>query len=111
MNDRDIEIYHHPNPEMKSFITQEDISAMRVEHFKRPLEGIPEPSLHALGPIGSRVVREILSIHGIREIRIKPKELLVKKEGTANWDEISPIVIETLKRSLRRRQMRIVKRQ
>ena len=110
MDENKISIYHHPNPEMKSFLTQEDISALRVEHFKNALENIPDSSLKALGPIGARIVTEILAISGIREIRIKPKEVLVKKERTADWKGIIPAVVRILERSLRRKRMKIVKR-
>ena len=110
MNKREISIYHHPNPEMKSFLTREDISAMRVEHFKGSPDNISDAALHSLGPIGSRVVKEIFKIPGIREIRIKPKEILVKKEGESLWADIEPLIIETLERSLRRKKIKVVKR-
>ena len=110
MKDREIVVYNHPNPEMKSFLTREDISAMRVEHFKGPSESISEGALHALGPIGSRVVREIFKNPGIREIRIKPKEILVRKEEASLWADIESGIIEILERSLRRRQFKVVKR-
>jgi hypothetical protein len=38
MRNQNVVIYHHPNPEMKSFLISEEISAQRVEHFKRPLQ-------------------------------------------------------------------------
>jgi hypothetical protein len=38
MRNQNVGIYHHPNPEMKSFLISEEISAPRVEHFKRPLQ-------------------------------------------------------------------------
>ena len=109
MNHQPIDIYHHPNPEMKSFLTREDISAMRVELFKAPLDKNKEGAIGALGPIGSRIVREIFTIPGIREIRIKPKEILVKKEEAALWADIESKVVEILERSLRRKRIKIVK--
>ncbi len=38
MRNQNVVIYHHPNPEMKSFLISEEISAQRIEHFKRPLQ-------------------------------------------------------------------------
>lgn len=83
-----VTIYEHPNPEMKSSLTTEDISAPRLEHFQRPLERYSETALKSLGVIGAQIVREIMGIPGVKEIRIKPKEIRMTKEIASSWGEI-----------------------
>lgn len=94
---------------MRSSLLREEISAHRVEHFKKPLSKESEYLLKTLGSIGAWTVREIMAIHGVMEIRIKPKEILIKKEMSSSWEGIEDRVINVLKRAMRRKQIRLVK--
>jgi len=109
--DRQIEIYIHPNPEIRSFLTNTEISAYRVEKFKKPLEKNWEHTLKQLGVIGAQVAKEIWAIHDVNEIHIKPKEIRIKKEISSSWETIEKKVVEILTRALRKKQIKVVKRQ
>jgi hypothetical protein len=104
-----ISIYVHPNPEIKSFTTMESISPPRVEYFKNPLNKEKEASLKQLGIIGAQIVKEVMAIPGVDEIRIKPKEIQMKKELNASWDDIEDMVCKILNRALQRKRIKIVK--
>ena len=106
-----IEIYLHPNPEIRSFLTNTEISSYRVEKFRKPPEKDWEPTLKQLGVIGAQLVKEILAIHDVSEIDIKPKEIRVKKKGSSSWEAIEKKVVEIVTRALRRKQIKVVKRQ
>ncbi len=77
----DIKIYHHPNPQIKSFLTDTEISVPRVEAFRQPLDSSNEDVLKQIGSIAGQIVRDIMSIPGVLEIRIKPKEIRMKKKN------------------------------
>jgi hypothetical protein len=109
-DEKKVVIYHHPNPEIKSFLTTEEISAPRLEHFKRPLDNDSEGVLGELGLIGAQIVKDIMAIPGVMEIRIKPKEIRMKKERSSSWEDIEGRVLRILNRALRRKQIRAVKR-
>jgi len=109
MSEPKISIYVHPNPEIKSFTTMEPISPPRVEYFKKPLNTKSEESLKQLGVIGSQIVREVMTIPGVKEIRIKPKEIRMKKELNASWDDIDDMVCKILNRALQRKGIKMVK--
>jgi hypothetical protein len=110
MADQDIVIYRHPNPEMKSFLLSEEVSSPRVEHLKNPLTKEAKASLKTLGVLGAQVAGQIMAISGVAALEIKPKEIRVKKEVTASWDDIQEKVIEILRRALMRKQMKLVRR-
>ncbi|MBW1701339.1 MAG: NifU N-terminal domain-containing protein [Deltaproteobacteria bacterium] len=110
MRSPEIVIYNHPNPEMKSFLTTVEISAPCVEHFRKPLKKDQEDTLKKqLGVIGTQIVNEIMAIPGIKEMTIKPKEILIKKERPSFWEEIEKPVIEILNRALRKKQIKMIK--
>jgi len=109
MVDSDIRIYHHPNPQIKSFLTTEEIFAPRVEAFKNPLDREMEDVLKQIGSIPRQVVRDVMSIPGVLELRIKPKEIRMKKKESASWGNIEGQVVEILKRAIKRRQIRMIK--
>ncbi len=108
MEDQKIEIYIHPNPEIRSFLTSRDISPPCVETFRPPLTADIDPALKALGTVASQIVRDILSIPGVREIRMKPNEVRIKKESSALWGDIEGRIIETLRHALRKKLLRLV---
>ena len=105
-----VEIYNHPNPEIKSFLTRVAISAPRVEKFQRPLQQDREADLKGLGVIGAQIVRDIMKVPGVQEIHIKPKEIRMKKELSSSWNEIEARILEILERALRKKDMRVVGR-
>ena len=109
--DGQIEIYLHPNPEIRSFLTNTEISVYRVEKFKKPPEKEWEHTLKQLGVIGAQVAKEILAIQDVNEIHIKPKEIRIKKESASSWEAIEKKVVKILTRALRRKQIKVVKRQ
>jgi hypothetical protein len=104
-----IGIYIHPNPEIKSFTTMESISPPRVEYFKNPLNKESEESVKQLGIIGAQIVKEVMAIQGVNEIRIKPKEIRMKKDLNASWDDIEEKVCKILKRALQKKEIKVVK--
>ena len=103
-----IDIYHHPNPEIKSFLLEEDLIPPYVERFKSPLDENSRKTLNKLGFIGAQVVKDITDLAGIREIRIKPKELIVKKELSFSWADLEGRIRNILERALKRRQIKAV---
>jgi hypothetical protein len=110
IRDQNVVIYRHPNPEMRSFLISEEISALRVEHFKKPhLKDLEEIS-ECLGVFGAQIVKEIMLIPGVMEFRIKPKEIMMKKEESSSWEEIEGKVCEILNRAIRRKRIRLVKK-
>ena len=109
MHDPKVVIYHHPNPEMRSYLTDEEISSLRVEHFKRPFNKESEDILKSLGHIGAQVVKEIIFIPEVEEVRIKPKEIMVKKGESSSWTGIEEKVMEIIYRAFRRKKITIIK--
>lgn len=105
-----VKIYIHPNPEIRSFLTSTEISAYRVEKFKKPPKKDWEHTLKQLGVIGAQVAKEILAIEDVNEIHIKPKEIRIKKELSSSWESIEKKVVEILTRALRKKQIKVVKR-
>ena len=109
MSEPKISIYVHPNPEIKSFTTMESISPPRVEYFKNPLNKESKESVRQLGIIGAQIVKEVMAIPGVNEIRIKPKEIRMRKEEDASWDDIEERVCKILKSALQRKGIKVVK--
>ena len=108
-NEELIKLYHHPNPEIKSFLTMENIYPASVEFFKNPFDEIENKRLQRIGTIASQIVRDIMAVPGVKEIRIKPKEIRMKKEAYASWDEIEEKVFQILSRALRKKKIKRVK--
>ena len=94
---------------MKSFLTPVELTPPRLEHFKKPLDKGSQAVLPQLGLIGSQVVKEIMALPGVMSLRIKPKEIMVKKEVSASWEDLEERIVVILKRSLRKKGMKIVK--
>ncbi len=110
MQNPEIVIYKHPNPEMRSFLTTVEISAPRVERFRKPLnKDLKDDLKKQLGVIGAQIVNEIMLIPGINKMTIKPKEIIIKKEISYSWEEIESPVTDILKRALRRKQFKVVR--
>ena len=109
MTEAPIKIYHHPNKEIESFLTKESLFPPRVEFLKNPLSENENERLQQLGAIASQIVRDIMALPGVREIRVKPKEVRMKKEEYASWNEIEPKVCQILNRALQRKGIKMVK--
>ena len=101
----EVQVYKHPNLEIRSFLTQKDISSYRVEYFKRTSLDQAEDTLKTLGTIGERAVREIMALPGVEGIHIKPRELRIRKQIFSSWDVLEPKIIEILKRAIRKKQI------
>lgn len=109
MGEQKVVIYHHPNPEMKSFLTPLEIFPPRVEHLKNPLKEDSQAILKNMGLIGGQVVRDIMALHGVLALEVKPKEIRVKKEVSASWEDLQDRIVVILERGLRRKSMKVVK--
>lgn len=109
MDDAKVEIYIHPNCEIRSFLTPLDIFAPRVDHFKNPLDQASQETLKRLTILEARIVREIMAIPGVEEVYTKPKEIRLKKKPSSSWKDIQEKVIAVLKRALRRKQIKVVR--
>ena len=109
MGEYKIEVYLHPNREIRSYLTMIEISTFRVEHFKKPFNGYTSDALITLGPMGSMIVKEILTLKGIQELHIKPKEIVIKKETQFSWEDIEKKVLKILNHAFRRKEIRVVR--
>lgn len=110
MDAHEVVVYHHPNPELRSFFTKLEISTPRVEHFKKPLNADSKDRLKTLGSIGAWTAKAILDTPGVKELRIKPKEILIKREASFFWEEVEETVIKIIRHALRRKEIRIIKK-
>jgi hypothetical protein len=108
LEDARIRVYHHPNQEIRSFLTAVDLFSPRVERFKNPLDQAAEEILKGSGTLEWRIVTEIMIIPGVEEIHTKPKEIRIKKNRSYSWQDIEPRVIQVLKQALRRKQIKAV---
>jgi hypothetical protein len=103
-----IQVIVHPNPEIKSFLFHEPISAPWLEIYKKPLDSATEERISRLGAIGGQIVRDLLEIDGLNWIRINPKEIMLKKELRADWTQIEPAILEILHRALRKKRIHVI---
>jgi hypothetical protein len=62
-----------------------------------------------LGTAGAQMVRDVMSIPGIAQIRVKPKEVRIRKVPHASWDVMEPEIIRIMDRTVRKSKMRILK--
>ena len=104
-----ITIYRHPNPEIRSFLTQEDLFPPFVALFKNPLDETAEEDLKKIGGLGKQIIRDIIALSGVKEIRVKPKEIRMKKAENVSWDGLEEKVCRILDRALRKKQIKRVK--
>jgi len=105
-----IRVYYHPNPEIRSYLIEESISPLRVEHLKGPLTDETAKALNKLGLIGAQVAKDILGINGVNEIRMKPQEIWIKKADSSSWDVLEGKILSIIERALRRKKIRLVNR-
>ena len=105
-----IRVYYYPNLEIRSYLIEESISSLRVEHLKGPLTDETAKALNKLGLIGAQVAKDILGIKGVNEIKMKPQEIWVKKTSSTSWDELEGKILSIIGRALRRKKIRLVNR-
>ena len=104
-----INIYLHPNPEIRSFLTQEDLFPPRVLSYKKPLGEIADEDFKKMGVFVSQIIREIMALSGVKEIRVKPKEIRMTKDENASWDDMEARVCQILDRALRKKRIKRIK--
>jgi hypothetical protein len=109
MHAKEIKIYYHPNTQIRSFLTQTEISSYRVEQFRNPLDKESEEKLKALGLLGAQMVKEIMEIPDVEKLIIKPKEIRIKKRRLSTWESIEDRVMDILSRALARKRFQLVK--
>jgi hypothetical protein len=109
METEEVRVYRHPNPEIRSYLMGEDITRPRVEAFQRPLAEDAKELSGRLGTIGAQVVRDVMEIQGVLDIRIKPKELRVRKAPDAEWEAIEGQILRILASAARRKKLRVLK--
>lgn len=107
---KNVRVYIHPNPEIRSFLTSSDIYPPRVDHYKKPFDSEKEVNLENLGFKDVQLIRDLMSVPGISEIRIKPQEIRVTKDALHSWDKIEGPLINTIERALRRKNFKAVTR-
>lgn len=110
MDSEAVRVYHHPNTEIRSYLTQDEITRPLYETFENPLNETQDSLSQRLGTIGARVVQEILGLSGVAQIRFKPKEIRVRKTLTATWEDLEPEILRIVERAVRRSRMRVLKR-
>ena len=109
MAEQEITIYRHPNREMRSFLIPVELIPPRVQYFSKPLGTESQAALAQLGQIGDRTVRDLLSLPDVACLWINPKEIRVKKEASASWEDLEEKILVILNRSLRRKAIRVVR--
>ena len=107
--DDDIVVYEHPNPHIKSFFIPDPIWPARVEVFRALLPQSSREEMKGMGNICEHVVRELLDIPGVIELRTRPREMLLKKDQATSWENIVPQVLKILRRAIRKQQIHLVK--
>lgn len=103
-----IRVYRHPNTQIRSYLLDEEIAPHRVERFVTHPQPEARSRIQSLGPIASRLVTEILAIPGIREIFVKPREIIARKEEAFPWDEVEPRLLRALESAARRKGFRVL---
>jgi hypothetical protein len=107
----EIDIYHHPNKEIRSFITPVEIFPPRVQRIRKALQGDWKRTLDpSSGVLERQILRELLDLAGLEQITVKPKEIRLTKERSASWDEIEAAVLKILQRALIKKRIKAIKK-
>lgn len=109
MESKGVRVYYHPNTEIRSYLTQDEITNPLYETFENPLNEDYNSLVQRLGTIGARVVQEILALPGVAQIRFKPKEVRVRKTAPTTWDDLEPEIMRIVERAVRRSRMHVLK--
>ncbi len=81
-----IQIENTPNPESLKFVTERIISTKETEEFQK----------NDINNISNVFIKELLSFKGVELVLISKNFLSVKKDKTAKWNELKPMVISHL---------------
>lgn len=110
MHHPDIEIYHHPNSHIRSYLTGTEISGYLVAFFEKPFtEGVPEDLEKRLGRIGTQLARELMGLGGVAAFHLKPKEIRIRKKTATPWETLEDRILEIVRRANRKSRIRLVK--
>ncbi|MDD3475172.1 MAG: NifU N-terminal domain-containing protein [Candidatus Dojkabacteria bacterium] len=88
-----------PNPNMRNYHTNFEISKSHIQIFYRPLRESTGGYLIEVGRKGATIVRRLFKIPGVTEVFVHPYSLGIKKGKCFKWDEIEPKVIEVIMKS------------
>ena len=81
-----IQIENTPNPESLKFVTEQVISTTESEEFQK----------NNINNISNVFIKELLSFKGVELVLVSKNFLSVKKDKTASWNELKPMVISHL---------------
>ena len=81
-----IQVEQTPNPDSLKFLSQKILSKVGTEEFKKT----------NLGNINIPFVKEILNFSGVELVLISDNFLTVKKDKSASWDSLKPMIISHL---------------
>ncbi len=109
MESQEVRVYRHPNPEIRSYLTNEEITKPRLEAFQRPPGEDPELLAKRLGTIGAQVILELTAVPGVQEVRIKPKEVRIRKAPFASWEAMEDQILRILASAVRRSRLRLLR--
>lgn len=88
-----------PNPNIRIFHTNFEISKSHIQIFYRPLRESSKEYLTKIGRKGATIVRRLFKIPGVTEVFVHPYSLGIKKGECFKWDEIEDRVIEVIMKS------------
>jgi len=88
-----------PNPNMRIFHTNFEISESHIQVFYRPLRESSEEYLTKIGRIGATIVRRLFRIPGVTRVFVHPYSLDIEKGECFEWNQIEPKVIEVIMKS------------
>jgi Fe-S cluster biogenesis protein NfuA len=81
-----IQVEQTPNPDSLKFLSQKILSKVGTEEFKKT----------NLGNINIPFVKEVLNFSGVELVLISDNFLTVKKDKSASWDSLKPMIISHL---------------
>ncbi len=81
-----IQVEQTPNPNSLKFLSQKVLSKVGTEEFKKS----------NIAEINIPFVKEVLSFSGVELVLISDNFLTVKKEKSASWDNLKPMIISHL---------------
>jgi len=94
MSENEIKVYIEtvPNPDCIIVHVNYEISNAVIENFMRPLRDSSERYLDKIGPLGTKIVRELFSLQGIAEVTIQPYQLHIQKGKLFDWVKLKPAI-------------------
>lgn len=88
----------HPHPDIRTFHTNTEISQNHINSFKRPLRESSKPYLAEVGPDGSAIVNDLLTVDGIIEVTISSYEIAVHIGKAFSWEDMNPQIQAILRK-------------